>query len=63
MTGPGTAPPPGWYPDPDGGPRLVRWWSGSAWSDVTAPAGPGVTVGRAFKPATREPTEQDQAKD
>jgi hypothetical protein len=52
MTGPGTAPPPGWYPDPDGGAGLVRWWSGSAWSDVTTPAGPGVTVGRAFEPTT-----------
>lgn len=26
------APPPGWYPDPDGGPRL-RWWEGTDWSD------------------------------
>jgi hypothetical protein len=51
MTGPGTTPPPGWYPDPDGGAGLVRWWSGSAWSDVTTPAGPGVTVGRSFEPA------------
>ncbi len=38
------APPPGWYPDPDGTPRMVRWWSGSAWSDVATPAGPGVAV-------------------
>ncbi len=38
------APPPGWYPDPDGTPSMVRWWSGSAWSDVATPAGPGVAV-------------------
>ncbi|WP_040338374.1 DUF2510 domain-containing protein [Candidatus Blastococcus massiliensis] len=38
------APPPGWYPDPDGTPGMVRWWSGSAWSDVATPAGPGVAV-------------------
>ena len=45
MTGPGqSAPPPGWYPDPDGAPGLVRWWSGTGWSDVATPAGPGVAV-------------------
>ncbi len=37
-------PPPGWYADPDGTPGMVRWWSGSTWSDVATPAGPGVTV-------------------
>ena len=47
MTGPSRpAPPPGWYPDPDGAPGIVRWWSGTAWSDVTTPAGPGVAVQR-----------------
>jgi hypothetical protein len=45
VTGSGQpAPPPGWYPDPDGAPGLVRWWSGSGWSDVATPAGPGVAV-------------------
>ena len=44
MTAP-SPPPPGWYADPDGAPGTVRWWSGSSWSDVTTPAGPGVAVG------------------
>ena len=45
MTGPDQpAPPPGWYPDPDGAPGLVRWWNGISWSDVATPAGPGVAV-------------------
>ena len=44
MTGPGQTPPPGWYPDPDGAPGLVRWWNGVSWSDVATPAGPGVAV-------------------
>jgi hypothetical protein len=40
----GAAPAPGWYPDPDGAPGMVRWWNGAGWSDVTTPAGPGVAV-------------------
>ena len=51
MTAPGAPPAPGWYPDPDGAPGLVRWWNGAMWSDVTTPAGPGVAVGQAFQPA------------
>lgn len=51
MTGTSSAP-PGWYPDPDGAPGMVRWWSGSGWSDVTTPAGPGVAV---QAPAAAEP--------
>ena len=47
------APAPGWYPDPDGAAGLVRWWNGADWSDVTTPAGPGVSVGSA---AHRPPT-------
>jgi hypothetical protein len=55
-TGQPGAPAPGWYPDPDGAPGTVRWWSGAAWSDVTTPAGPGVSVGRSFEsPAPRAP--------
>lgn len=45
MTGPDQpAPPPGWYPDPDGTPGLVRWWNGLTWSEVATPSGPGVAV-------------------
>lgn len=55
-TGQPGAPAPGWYPDPDGAPGTVRWWDGGRWSDVTTPAGPGVSVGRTFEePAWRKP--------
>ena len=54
MSGPGqSAPPPGWYPDPDGAPGLVRWWNGVSWSDVATPAGPGVAVQAAPQLAPR----------
>jgi hypothetical protein len=33
-------PPPGWYPDPQGGPGR-RWWDGAHWSDqVVVPMAP-----------------------
>ena len=51
------APPPGWYPDPDGTPGMVRWWSGSAWSDVATPAGPGVAVQQSPVLAPQRPAE------
>ncbi|MCV2488656.1 DUF2510 domain-containing protein [Geodermatophilus sp. YIM 151500] len=45
MTVPGQPPPPGWYPDPDGVPGLLRWWHGAGWADLTAPMGPGLSAG------------------
>jgi Protein of unknown function (DUF2510) len=55
VTGPAQpAPPPGWYPDPDGSAGMVRWWSGTSWSDVATPAGPGVAV--QFSPVLAPPT-------
>ncbi len=58
--GPTTAT-PGWYADPDGDPGLVRWWSGETWSDVTTPAGPGVSVGAAFGPVPARPVQPSWA--
>lgn len=58
MTGTSSAP-PGWYPDPDGAPGTVRWWSGTGWSDVTTPVGPGVAVQAPAAepaPAAEQPT-------
>jgi hypothetical protein len=60
-SGPPGAPAPGWYPDPDGAPGMVRWWNGATWSDVTTPAGPGVSVGRSFEsPAPGAPLPPSQ---
>ena len=46
------APPPGWYPDPQGGARL-RWWEGTDWSDrYRSPPTPGVEeLRRSFEQA------------
>ncbi|MCF6735581.1 phospholipid scramblase-related protein [Blastococcus sp. KM273129] len=38
-------PPPGWYPDPAGGPG-TRWWDGQGWSEhVQQPAAPPPAAG------------------
>ena len=38
-----SAPPAGWYPDPQN-PYLQRWWNGSAWTEVSS-------VGQSSPPA------------
>jgi hypothetical protein len=43
---------------------MVRWWSGTAWADVTTPAGPGVavrTMTPAAPPSVRPVVEQQYA--
>ncbi|SDF41216.1 Protein of unknown function [Blastococcus aurantiacus] len=54
-------PPPGWYADPDGTPGMVRWWSGSAWSDVATPTGPGVAVQQSPVLAPQRPAAPERA--
>ncbi|MCX3064315.1 phospholipid scramblase-related protein [Streptomyces beihaiensis] len=60
--------PAGWYPDPQGTPRTLRWWDGSQWTDHThadpsqAPAA-GQVPGQAQQPQqSQQPQEADPAK-
>ncbi len=51
--------PPGWYPDPAGGPGQ-RWWDGYAWSEATVlpqhpPPPPWATAGPPHAPASDAP--------
>jgi hypothetical protein len=37
---------PGWYPDPTGNPRVLRYWNGTTWTQhVTERTGPAPTAG------------------
>lgn len=37
--------PAGWYPDPHGAPRTLRYWDGAQWSDHTSPDQQGAQPG------------------
>ncbi|MBY3551826.1 DUF2510 domain-containing protein [Modestobacter lapidis] len=36
---PQSAPPPGFFHDPQGG-QFLRWWDGIQWTDMTQPLAP-----------------------
>ncbi len=42
VASPSSAPPPGWYSDPEH-PGQERWWGGTTWADEYRPAGGGPT--------------------
>jgi Protein of unknown function (DUF2510) len=44
-------PPSGWYPDPYGTPRLLRWWDGSGWTQHTHPDVTAAGAGAGGEPA------------
>jgi hypothetical protein len=46
------SPPPGWYPDPAGGPGQ-RYWNGTAWGEVTVGLGQSASPGQS---AIAQPT-------
>lgn len=57
----GSVAPPGWYSDPGGQP-VWRWWSGSAWTEFTAPISPGFPVARRLDPARAVADERGMAR-
>lgn len=36
---------PGWYPDPSGDARILRYWDGAQWTEGTMPVQPGAAPG------------------